>query len=33
MTLNPSTETTTSAECNQLFTREYRKGFEVPAKA
>lgn len=33
MTLNPATETSTSADCNQLFTREYRKGFEVPAKA
>jgi predicted dehydrogenase len=32
LTLDPKTETTTSAEANKLLTREYRKGFEVPAK-
>jgi predicted dehydrogenase len=29
---DPKTEKTTCDGCNQLLTREYRKGFEVPAK-
>jgi len=32
-TLDPKAEVATRADCNKLFTREYRKGFEVPAKA
>jgi hypothetical protein len=30
--LDPKTESSSRAACNELFTREYRKGFEVPAK-
>jgi len=30
LTIDPVTETSTDAEANQLFTREYRKGFELP---
>jgi hypothetical protein len=33
LTLDPKAEVATRADCNKLFTREYRKGFEVPAKA
>ena len=33
VTLDPAAETTTCPDCNKLLTREYRKGFEVPAKA
>ena len=32
VTLEPQTETTTCPNCNKLLTRNYRKGFEVPAK-
>ena len=33
ITLDPVTETTSCPICNTLLTREYRRGFEVPAKA
>ena len=32
LTIDPKTEISSSADANKLFTREYRKGFEVPAK-
>jgi predicted dehydrogenase len=31
--LDPKTETAREPDCHNLFTRDYRKGFEVPAKA
>jgi predicted dehydrogenase len=31
--LDPKTETSTCPKCNELLTRQYRKGFEVPDKA
>jgi hypothetical protein len=30
LTLDPATETSSDAEANRLFTREYRKGYELP---
>ena len=30
LTIDPKTEKSTDAEANRLFTREYRKGFELP---
>lgn len=30
LTIDPKTETSTDAEANRLFAREYRKGFELP---
>jgi predicted dehydrogenase len=30
LTIDPKTERSTDAEANRLFTREYRKGFELP---
>jgi hypothetical protein len=30
LTIDPKTELSTSAEANKLFTREYRKGYELP---
>ena len=30
LTIDPQTEKSTDAEANRLFTREYRKGFELP---
>ncbi|MFM7184317.1 MAG: hypothetical protein ACKO4Z_06040 [Planctomycetota bacterium] len=30
LVLDPRTEKATDAEANQLFTREYRKGYELP---
>lgn len=33
LTIDPKTELSTNAAANQLFTREYRKGFELPVPA
>jgi hypothetical protein len=30
LTLDPKTEKSTDPEANRLFTREYRKGYELP---
>lgn len=30
--IDPKSESSPNADCNKMFTREYRKGFEVPAK-
>jgi len=30
LTIDPETETSDDAEANRLFTREYRKGYELP---
>ena len=30
LAIDPKTERSTDAEANRLFTREYRKGFELP---
>ncbi|MFM7111223.1 MAG: gfo/Idh/MocA family oxidoreductase, partial [Planctomycetota bacterium] len=30
LTINPKTELSSDAEANALFTRKYRKGFELP---
>ena len=30
LTIDPKTERSTDAEANRLFTRDYRKGFELP---
>jgi hypothetical protein len=30
LTIDPQTELSTDANANQLFTREYRPGFELP---
>jgi hypothetical protein len=30
LTIDPVTERSSDAEANALFTREYRKGFELP---
>ena len=30
LTIDPETERSNDAEANRLFTREYRKGFELP---
>ncbi len=32
VTVDPKTETSPCPDCMKMFTREYRKGFEVPAK-
>jgi hypothetical protein len=30
LTIDPTTETSADPEANRLFTREYRKGYELP---
>ena len=30
LTIDPATETSDDPEANRLFTREYRKGYELP---
>ena len=30
LTIDPTTELSTDSAANQLFTREYRKGYELP---
>jgi hypothetical protein len=30
LTIDPKTERSTDAEANHLFSRDYRKGFELP---
>jgi hypothetical protein len=30
LTIDPAAERSTDAEANRLFTRDYRKGFELP---
>ncbi|MFM8805414.1 MAG: hypothetical protein ACKOK8_16150, partial [Planctomycetia bacterium] len=30
LTIDPQTERSTDAEANHLFSRDYRKGFELP---
>lgn len=30
LTIDPKTELSSDAEANKLFTREYRKGYELP---